>query len=74
MFERELARLGGESFPSEWEKPVREFTKLTPGDFAVAARQLQILDRSATALELYRQLQEECKIKGGAMGKIGFVS
>jgi SpoVK/Ycf46/Vps4 family AAA+-type ATPase len=74
MFEQELARLGGESLTDEWEKPVREFTKLTPGDFAVAARQLQILDRSATALDLYRQLQEECKLKGSATGKIGFVS
>ncbi len=73
MFEQELGRLGGDSLPSEWEKPVREFTKLTPGDFAVAARQLQILDRSATALDLYRQLQEECKLKGSATGKIGFI-
>ena len=52
----------------------RSITKLTPGDFAVAARQLAILDMPATAAELYRQLLEECKVKGGAMGKIGFVS
>jgi hypothetical protein len=75
MFTQELTRLGGDgATAAEWEKPVRSITKLTPGDFAVAARQFSILDVPATAAELYRQLLEECKVKGGATGKIGFVS
>jgi SpoVK/Ycf46/Vps4 family AAA+-type ATPase len=75
MFTQELTRLGGdEATAAEWEQATRSITKLTPGDFAVAARQLAILDMPATAAELYRQLLEECKIKGGATGKIGFVS
>lgn len=75
MFTQELTRLGGDgATAAEWEKPVSSITKLTPGDFAVAARQFSILDVPATAAELYRQLLEECKVKGGATGKIGFVS
>ncbi len=75
MFTQELIRLGGEiTTAAEWEKPVRDLSKLTPGDFAVAARQLSILDMPATAAELHRQLLEECKVKGGATGKIGFVN
>jgi SpoVK/Ycf46/Vps4 family AAA+-type ATPase len=75
MFTQELMRLGGDkATAAEWEKPIRSINKLTPGDFAVAARQLAILDMPATAAELYRQLLEECKVKGGATGKIGFVS
>lgn len=75
MFTQELIRLGGDAESATlWEKPVRDLAKLTPGDFAVAARQFSILDLPVTASELYRQLMEECKVKGGATGKIGFVS
>ena len=67
-------RLGGSADSAlDWEKQVRGLEKLTPGDFAVAARQFAILDVPVTAGELYRQLLEECKVKGGATGKIGFV-
>jgi hypothetical protein len=58
---------------ADWEKQVRNLNKLTPGDFAVAARQFAILNTPAIAGDLYRQLLEECKVKGGATGKIGFV-
>ena len=74
MFTQEYARLGGDlADATDWEKKVRNLAKLTPGDFAVAARQLAILDVPATAGELYRQLFEECRVKGGATGKIGFI-
>ena len=75
MFMREYLRLGGDADSAlDWEKQVRGLEKLTPGDFAVAARQFAILDVPVTAGEFYRQLLEECKVKGGATGKIGFVS
>jgi SpoVK/Ycf46/Vps4 family AAA+-type ATPase len=74
MFTQEYGRLGGDfDLVADWEKPVRNFTKLTPGDFAVAARQLSILDEPVTAGGFYRQLMEECRVKGGATGKIGFM-
>jgi SpoVK/Ycf46/Vps4 family AAA+-type ATPase len=74
MFTQELERLGGElATAADWEKQVRNLSKLTPGDFAVAARQFAILNTPAIAGDLYRQLLEECKVKGGATGKIGFV-
>jgi SpoVK/Ycf46/Vps4 family AAA+-type ATPase len=74
MFTQEFERLGGDlTSAADWEKHVRNLSKLTPGDFAVAARQFAILNTPATAGDLYRQLLEECKVKGGATGKIGFV-
>lgn len=74
MFMREYIRLGGEADSAiEWQKQVCSLEKLTPGDFAVAARQFAILNVPVTAGELYRQLLEECSIKGGATGTIGFV-
>jgi len=75
MFMREYQRLGGnESNVGDWERQVKDINKLTPGDFSVAARQFSILDIPVTAAELYRQLREECRVKGGSSGKIGFVS
>lgn len=74
MFTQEYLRLGGnEASAAAWEKQVRNLAKLTPGDFAVAARQFSIMDMPVTAEELYRQLLEECRMKGGATGTIGFV-
>jgi SpoVK/Ycf46/Vps4 family AAA+-type ATPase len=75
MFRQEFERLGGElSTATAWEKQVRNLSKLTPGDFAVAARQFAILNSPANAGDLYSQLLEECKVKGGTTGKIGFVN
>lgn len=75
MFLHEYRRLGGqEPDVSNWERRVRDLSKLTPGDFSVAARQFAILDVAVTAGEMYQQLVEECLVKGGATGKIGFVS
>lgn len=74
MFKNELARLGGDpEAAGDWEQRVRGLEKLTPGDFSVAARQFEVLDVEATPAELFRQLLEECKVKGGGSSKIGFV-
>lgn len=74
MFLREYRRLGGqEPDVADWERRVRDINKLTPGDFSVAARQFAILDVPVTAAEMYLQLLAECRVKGGAVGKIGFV-
>lgn len=74
MFKNEITRLGGEVHTAaDWEKQVRNLDKLTPGDFAVAARQYAIFGVPVTAGELYRQLVEECRVKGGSAGKMGFV-
>ena len=73
MFIKELVRLGGSAVDAaDWEKQVRGLDKLTPGDFSVAARQFDVIDMPVTPGELYRLLQEECKVKGGASGRIGF--
>lgn len=74
MFIQELTRLGGNvDSAHDWEKQVRGLDKLTPGDFSVAARQFAVLDVPVTAGELYRQLLEECRVKGGQTGKMGFM-
>ncbi|MEI7456201.1 MAG: ATP-binding protein [Nitrosomonadales bacterium] len=74
MFKNELTRLGGDlDATTDCESRVRSLEKLTPGDFAVAARQFDVLDIKATPAELLRQLQEECKVKGGKTSKIGFI-
>ena len=75
MFVREFERLGGKALSAaDWEKQVRNLSKLTPGDFAVIARQCAILDVPVTAGDMYRQLLEECHVKGEATVKIGFVT
>jgi AAA+ superfamily predicted ATPase len=74
MFKNELDRLGGSStMAGAWEAKVRGLEKLTPGDFSVASRQFDVLDIEVSPGELFRQLQEECKIKGGGTSKMGFV-
>lgn len=74
MFQQELLRLGGDiALASSCEREVCNLEKLTPGDFAVAARQFAIYGEPATAAALLQQLQEECLVKGGSAGKIGFV-
>jgi len=74
MFVQEYVRLGGYlADTTDLGKQVRNLVKLTPGDFAVAARQLSILDVPVSAAEFYRQLLQECRAKGGTTGKIGFM-
>lgn len=74
MFKNELARLGGDpGAAGDLEHKVRRLEKLTPGDFSVAARQFDVMDIEVSPGELFQQLQEECKVKGGGSSKIGFV-
>lgn len=74
MFRRELVRLGGDmEDAAQYEQRVRGLEKLTPGDFSVASRQFDVMGVDATPGELFQQLQQECKVKGGGAGKIGFV-
>jgi len=66
-------RAHSQSAAEDWEQRVQGMGKLTPGDFSVAARQFDVMDIEVSPGELFRQLQEECKIKGGGSAKIGFV-
>lgn len=73
LFRQELVRLGGdEAEYSAWEPQVARLEQLTPGDFAVAARQFDLWDEPATAGRLYDILKKECEVKGAAPRKIGF--
>jgi len=73
MFRQELIRLGGdESECINWNSQVLMLEQLTPGDFAVAARQFELLDEAASAGRLYEILKKECVTKGGVSRKIGF--
>jgi SpoVK/Ycf46/Vps4 family AAA+-type ATPase len=75
MFREELVRLRGEiGCTSEWEEKIRLLEGLTPGDFAVGARQFELLDVSATPEKLYEILLKECQAKGCSIKKIGFES
>ena len=74
MFARELKRLGGggDGVPA-WEALVRALNGLTPGDFAVAARQFELWDTSATSERLFELLRKECETRGAVAERIGFV-
>lgn len=73
MFRQELVRLGGNSEECrEWHSQVQSLDQLTPGDFAVAARQFELWDESATAERLFDILKRECEAKGAAPKMIGF--
>lgn len=75
MFRQELERLGGcYDGIEEWENRVRRLERLTPGDFAVAARQFELWDLPASPGSLYEQLQKECAVKEGTRQQIGFGS
>lgn len=74
MFKKELVRLGGRlSGGAELKSQVCSLTNLTPGDFAVAARQFVILDMPINEDELFRQLLAECRLKTGDKRGIGFL-
>ena len=73
LFRQELVRLGGDkSEGAAWEPQVARLEQLTPGDFAVAARQFELWDEAATADRLYETLKMECEAKGAVPRKIGF--
>lgn len=73
LFQQELVRLGGNATDSKaWKPQVATLEQLTPGDFAVAARQFELWDQPATADRLYGALKKECEAKGATFRKIGF--
>jgi len=75
MFRQELGRLGGNLQEGQsYQSMVRKLDPLTPGDFAVAARQFELWDTPATAAKLFEQLQKECQAKGSMTRRIGFGS
>ncbi len=75
MFRDQFVRLGGKGEDAAvWETAVRRLERLTPGDFAVAVRQLELLDITATPEELYELLRRECAAKGGVRQEIGFAA
>jgi len=49
MFRQELVRFGGDdTVAASWEHQLRSLNSLTPGDFAVAARQFELWGAPAT--------------------------
>jgi SpoVK/Ycf46/Vps4 family AAA+-type ATPase len=73
MFRQELVRFGGVSADAAlWEQPIRNLTGLTPGDFAVAARQFTLWGTPATPEKFYDLLCKECHAKDSMPKKIGF--
>jgi SpoVK/Ycf46/Vps4 family AAA+-type ATPase len=73
MFQQELIRLGGDdSECNNWNSQVLLLEQLTPGDFAVAARQFELWDEPATSGRLFDVLKKECAAKGTIPKKIGF--
>ena len=73
FFRQELVRLGGVQEESHlFEKLVSNLEQLTPGDFAVAARQFELWGDAATPERLYEILKNECEAKGAVCRKIDF--
>ncbi|NJC87408.1 MAG: AAA family ATPase [Desulfuromonas sp.] len=74
MFHDELIRLGEAVTASgPWAGRVAELDGLTPGDFSVAARQLELTGAPATAERFYNQLEKECAARTGTVQRrIGF--
>lgn len=73
MFQQELLRLGGDINESvNYVAQVSALDCLTPGDFAVAARQFELWGTTITAKKLYELLEKEYATKVGRGLKIGF--
>jgi SpoVK/Ycf46/Vps4 family AAA+-type ATPase len=73
MFRRELVRFGGyDVVDASWERQMRGLNSLTPGDFAVAARQFELWGTPATPDKFHDLLCKECEAKGAIARKIGF--
>lgn len=74
LFRQELARAGGDpATAGPFEAELDQLDRLTPGDFAVAARRFALLGEPATAAELLDILRQECAAKAGIGRRIGFV-
>ncbi|MDP2903119.1 MAG: ATP-binding protein [Methylovulum sp.] len=78
LFLQESQRLGA-SLPENAEaltalkQQIHCLTKLTPGDFAVASRQIAILGKKPGSESIVAVLAQECLAKGETFSKIGFV-
>jgi SpoVK/Ycf46/Vps4 family AAA+-type ATPase len=73
MFRKELVRFGGDDvIDAARECQVRGLNSLTPGDFAVAARQFELWGTPATPDKFHDLLCKECEAKGSILRKIGF--
>ena len=73
MFRKELVRFGGDDvIDAAREHQVRGLNSLTPGDFAVAARQFELWGTPATPDKFHDLLCKECEAKGAILRKIGF--
>ena len=73
MFRQELVRFGGDdTVAASWEHQLRNLNSLTPGDFAVAARQFELWGAPATPDKFYDLLCKECGAKDAMPRKIGF--
>ena len=66
LFERCLHSRGSSLDEKEaWAKRLARLTRLTPGDFATAQRQLQLSGRPVSAESLFEALLNECHAKPG---------
>jgi len=75
MFRQELQRLGCDvNQACEWEGRVRKLETLTPGDFAVVARQAAMLGETPSPGAVYAVLHSECEVKDQTRRPMGFVS
>lgn len=73
MFRQELVRLGGDvNNGLDLEPQLHTLEQLTPGYFAVAARQFELWDEPATPSSLFDALKKECEAKGPTQRIIGF--
>ncbi len=74
LFVRHLQRYGSNLSNIAREKVVIDrLDSLTPGDFAVARRQFEVLNRTPTPMEFSATLEKECKAKPGISKAIGFI-
>ncbi len=74
MFVQELIRMGGDMAQAHTlEQQVRKLDCLTPGDFAVVARNCKHEGGNMTAAKLLELLTSEVAVKMQGHGRVGFV-
>lgn len=60
--------------PAQASRQLEALDRLTPGDFAVVARQWALTGMEPEVVEIIEALAEECRVKGSAGKPIGFLS
>lgn len=60
--------------PAQVCRQLTTLDQLTPGDFAVVARQWTLTGMEPDAVEIVEALAEECRVKGSTSKSIGFLS